>query len=76
MSRTMIPREWGKLQGFVGNVFLDETGKDRFTISDGISNTQLYKLFGNSVTIPAIEKIALFMYECLFCLEKLFDKNT
>lgn len=67
--RYMTPREWGKLQGFIGYAFINEEGEDTFTLPDNISDTQLYKQFGNSVTIPVIEELALFMYECLVSLE-------
>lgn len=67
--RHMTPREWGKLQGFIGYAFIDEKGEDKFTLPSDVSNTQLYKQFGNSVTIPVIEQMALFMYECIKFLE-------
>ncbi|KZX14371.1 DNA (cytosine-5-)-methyltransferase [Methanobrevibacter filiformis] len=55
--RLMKPNEWGKLQGFVGYAFLN--GKnDTFSFPEGVSNTQKYKQFGNSVAIPVIEEIA------------------
>ncbi len=67
--RMMTPREWGKLQGFVGYGFM-ENGEDRFSLPDGISNAQAYKQFGNAVTIPAVEEMAKFMKKCLKNLEK------
>jgi DNA (cytosine-5)-methyltransferase 1 len=67
--RHMTPREWGKLQGFVGYAFLNETGEDIFSLPPGVSNTQLYKQFGNSVTIPVIEQMAIFMHKCIKLLE-------
>lgn len=61
--RVMTPREWGKLQGFVGYAFMDD-GVDGFDFPAGISNCQKYKQFGNSVTIPVIETMAEFMADC------------
>jgi DNA (cytosine-5)-methyltransferase 1 len=62
--RFMTPTEWGKLQGFINYAFLDEDGSDTFSFPDGIPNIQKYKQFGNSVTIPAVEQMALFMSDC------------
>lgn len=44
--RKMTPREWARLQGF----------PDSFKLT--LSDTQLYKQFGNSVTVPVIRAIA------------------
>lgn len=44
--RKMTPREWARLQGF----------PDSFKLP--LSDTHLYKQFGNSVTVPVIEAIA------------------
>ena len=44
--RKMTPREWARLQGFPDDF--------KFVVSD----TQLYKQFGNSVTVPVIREIA------------------
>ena len=44
--RTLTPREWARLQGFPEN----------FKIP--VSDTQAYKQFGNSVTVPVIYNIA------------------
>ena len=44
--RRMTPREWARLQGFPDNY--------KFVVSD----THLYKQFGNSVTVNVIEKIS------------------
>lgn len=44
--RKMTPREWARLQGF----------PDSFVLP--LSDTQLYKQFGNSVTVPVIRAIA------------------
>lgn len=43
----MTPREWARLQGF----------PDTFKLT--LADTQLYKQFGNSVTVNVIEQIAL-----------------
>ena len=45
--RKMTPREWARLQGF----------PDTFKLT--LADTQLYKQFGNSVTVNVIEQIAL-----------------
>jgi len=63
--RMMTPTEWGRLQGFIGYAFMDEDGNDTFSFPDNISNTQRYKQFGNSVTIPVIEEMARFMSMCI-----------
>ena len=65
--RVMTPREWGKLQGFIGYAFLVD-GKETFDFPIGISDCQKYKQFGNSVTIPVIETMAEFMTECFSIL--------
>ena len=44
--RKMTPREWARLQGF----------PDTFKLT--LSDTHLYKQFGNSVTVPVIQAIA------------------
>lgn len=62
--RTMTPKEWGKLQGFVGYAFM-ENGVDKFSFPTTVSDTQKYRQFGNSVTIPVIEEMAKFMTKCL-----------
>lgn len=62
--RVMTPIEWGKLQGFINYAFLDENGNDCFDFPDGITDVQRYKQFGNSVTIPVIKEMALFMLSC------------
>lgn len=62
--RHMTPREWGKLQGFINYAFKcgDE---DAFSFPEGVSKAQQYKQFGNSVSIPVIEEMALFMKKIL-----------
>ena len=62
--RNMTPREWGKLQGFINYAFI-ENGVDTFSFPEGISDTQQYKLFGNSVSIPVIHEMAKYMIERL-----------
>lgn len=51
--RKMTPREWARLQGF----------PDDFVLP--LSDTHLYKQFGNSVTVNVIEAIALKIKEVL-----------
>ena len=64
--RVMTPMEWGKLQGFVNYAFINKkTGEDTFTFPSEVSDTQQYKLFGNSVTIPVIEQMASIILELL-----------
>lgn len=48
--RKMTPKEWAALQGFITK----ENQKFKFVVSDG----QLYKQFGNSVAVPAIQATA------------------
>ncbi|MGL6120722.1 MAG: DNA (cytosine-5-)-methyltransferase [Fusobacteriaceae bacterium] len=67
--RHMTPREWGKLQGFINYAFVDKNGIDHFKFPMNISNAQLYKQFGNSVSIPVIESMAKHMYEILKNIE-------
>ncbi|MCM1330623.1 MAG: DNA (cytosine-5-)-methyltransferase [Ruminococcus sp.] len=68
--RTMTPREWGKLQGFVNYAFIDkETGEDMFGFPGKLADGSRYKQFGNAVTIPAVEVMAGFMKKCLKELE-------
>lgn len=51
--RKMTPREWARLQGFPDSYKLE------------LSDVHLYKQFGNSVTVPVIEAIALKIKEVL-----------
>lgn len=51
--RKMTPREWARLQGFPEDFKLV------------VADTHLYKQFGNSVTVPVIEKIAKRIKHCL-----------
>lgn len=62
--RNMTPIEWGKLQGFINYGFIED-GVDKFSFPEGISDTQKYKLFGNSVSIPVIKAMAEYMIERL-----------
>lgn len=59
----MTPNEWGKLQGFINYAFVDKDGNDTFKFPESISNTQRYKLFGNSVCIPVVQAMAEYMLE-------------
>lgn len=69
--RIMTPEEWGRLQGFVGYGFVNpETSEDEFSFPDNVPESQQYKQFGNSVSIPVIEEMANFM---LSCFEKLLE---
>lgn len=63
--RHMTPLEWARLQGFAGYGFVDNNGVDNFSFPEKMSDTQRYKQMGNSVTIPVIEEMALFMKSCL-----------
>lgn len=58
--RVMTPREWGKLQGFINYAFI-ENGQDTFSFPHDMKDGQMYKQFGNSVTIPVIKTMAEFM---------------
>lgn len=68
--RIMTPTEWGRLQGFIGYGFIDKDGVDQFAFPDDMTDGQKYKQFGNSVSIPVINKMAEFMLECFQTLEK------
>lgn len=61
--RVMTPKEWGRLQGFIGYAFV-ENGEDKFSFPPETTVAQQYKQFGNSVTIPVIEEMAQFMLSC------------
>ena len=73
--RVMTPREWGKLQGFIGYAFLNADGIDEFEFPEGISDCQKYKQFGNSVTIPVIETMAEYLTHCLIFLGEDMGRN-
>ncbi|MGI6505155.1 MAG: DNA (cytosine-5-)-methyltransferase [Clostridia bacterium] len=73
--RVMTPTEWGRLQGFVGYAFKDAEGNEKFSFPRNISITQQYKQLGNSVTIPVIEEMALFIKDCLSVMEGNFDDS-
>jgi len=66
--RHMTPREWGKLQGFINYGFI-RNGKDEFTFPETVSKGQQYKQFGNAVSIPVLEEMALFMKEILAVID-------
>ena len=74
--RHMTPIEWGRLQGFINYAFIDDLGIDRFSFPANMSNQQKYKQFGNSVTIPVIEEMALFMQRCVVYLENPQDEEN
>lgn len=61
--RTMTPTEWGKLQGFIGYAFI-KNEIDQFSFPPFFSDAKKYRVFGNSVTIPAIETLAEYILEC------------
>lgn len=63
--RVMTPTEWGRLQGFINYAFKEKNNKEGFSFPDGISVTQQYKQFGNSVSIPVIEELAQYMNKIL-----------
>lgn len=63
--RVMTPREWGRLQGFIGYGFVDVNGQDHFEFPEGMSDGQKYKQFGNSVSIPVIKAMADYMLDKL-----------
>lgn len=72
--RIMTPKEWGRLQGFIGYGFVDpKTGNDKFDFPDSIPEGQRYKQFGNSVSIPVIETMADFIYEQLSLLNRNYE---
>ena len=64
--RVMTPNEWGKLQGFINYAFVNQQGEDLFSFPNEIPDVQRYKQFGNSVTIPAVEEMARFIFNCLY----------
>lgn len=63
--RAMTPTEWGRLQGFIGYGFKKNDGNEGFSFPEGVSVTQQYKQFGNSVTIPVVEEMAKFINNCI-----------
>lgn len=67
--RVMTPTEWGRLQGFIGYAFLDENGEEGFRFPEDLTDGQKFKQFGNSVSVPVIEKMAEFMLKCFDTLE-------
>ena len=71
----MTPEEWGRLQGFIGYAFLDENGNEGFSFPEGISNQQKFKQFGNSVSIPLIEEMALFIKQCVKDMTDAFSEK-
>ena len=73
--RTMTPQEWGRLQGFIGYAFLDQNGNETFSFPEKMSNQQKFKQFGNAVSIPLIEKMALFIKDCMTRMEAEFSEE-
>ena len=73
--RTMTPEEWGRLQGFIGYAFLSENGNEGFSFPEGMSNQQKFKQFGNSVSIPLIEEMALFIKRCVKDMTDAFSEE-
>lgn len=71
--RTMTPTEWGRLQGFVGYGFVNNNDVDEFSFPDSVPMTQQYKQLGNSVTIPVVEEMAIFIKRCLDDMTKSFS---
>lgn len=71
--RIMTPKEWGRLQGFFGYGFIDENGVDKFHFPENVPEGQQYKQFGNSVSIPVIETMADFLYECLIHMNQNYE---
>lgn len=71
--RTMTPEEWGRLQGFIGYAFIDNNGNETFSFPEKMSNQQKFKQFGNSVSIPLIKEMALFIKECVKRMESEFS---
>ena len=65
--RVMTPKEWGRLQGFVDYAFED------FSFPPDVPERQQYKQFGNSVSIPVIEEMALFLYKCIESMNKSYE---
>ena len=65
--RIMTPTEWGRLQGFI------DYGFENFTFPEGMPESQKYKQFGNSVSIPVIEEMALFMRDCFKQMNKSYE---
>ena len=59
----------GETPRFINYAFKNEDGVDTFSFQDNMSDAQKYKQFGNSVTIPVIEKIANYMIKNLMIME-------
>ncbi|MFZ2258424.1 MAG: DNA (cytosine-5-)-methyltransferase [Clostridiaceae bacterium] len=73
--RNMTPTEWGRLQGFIKYGFVDENHIDKFSFPGNLSDSQKYKQFGNSVTIPVIEQMALFIKSCITTMMNNFSET-
>lgn len=73
--RTMTPVEWGRLQGFIGYAFLDANGNEGFSFPERMSNQQKFKQLGNSVSIPLVEEMALFIKQCVKDMTDAFSEE-
>ena len=71
----MTPEEWGRLQGFIGYAFLDANGNEGFSFPERMSNQQKFKQFGNSVSIPLVEEMALFIKQCVKDMTDAFSEE-
>lgn len=72
--RIMTPTEWGRLQGFIGYGFVDQTtGIDTFRFPNNVPESQKYKQFGNSVSISVIETMADYIYDQLKVLNRNYE---
>lgn len=63
--RKLTPREYGRLQDF---------SDDTFNRLEGISNSQLYKIFGNSITV-AVPREA-FLLQALICIPEFIEDHS
>lgn len=63
--RKLTPREYARLQGF---------GDETFNRLIGLSNTQLYKIFGNSITVDVPKKA--FLLQALICLPGFIEDHS
>ena len=74
--RFMTPKEWGRLQGFVGYAFKRPDGSDGFSFPPEISDVQRYKQLGNAVTVPVIYEMAQFMLRCFEAMDPDIQRKT
>ena len=59
----------------VGYKFFDENGNEGFSFPENMSNQQKFKQFGNSVSIPLIEEMALFIKKCIVVMTAAFSED-